>query len=882
MGLEVDKAGEGDRVSDTSANQTPDRDPETVALFVEESLEALVRVEGLLLAAEEGDEPKDFLATLFRDVHTIKGTSGFLAFKRVLSIAHAAEDLLARLREGSLVGRPEHFARLVAVVDVLRRLVEAVRDTGDEAAIDVAELAAQLRADAGGPAPQKATAPTPAADPLPAAAPVAAATAPPKGEPEPAHAERAEASDGTVRVHVGVLDRFMNLMGELVLARNQMVQLIRANRDGNVAGQAACQRLSVVTSELQEQIMKARMQPVARVFEKIPRMVRDLCQITGKKVTTQIEGNATEIDKALVEAVRDPVMHIVRNAVDHGIEPSEERVARGKPPAGKLSVRAAHVGGMVAIEIEDDGRGMDPRFLRAHAVKKGLLSAAEAERLSDRDALDLVFRAGFTTAAKVTDISGRGVGMDVVRTHVDRAGGQVELESTPGKGTILRLKMPLTLAIIPALLVSTCGQRFAIPQVNLLELVYLNDEQVKTQVEYVRGAAVYRLRGEILPLVRLDKVLGLDRPAKPEAGVNIVVVAIGPRRYGLVVEEIHDTEEIVIKPLHSQLKRLACYSGATVLGDGVALILEVAGVAAMSGIDVSMRQAAPKAEGPESAAQPPQSFLVFTAGNGQPCAVPLAMVARLEQVDPATIERVAGTEVLQYRKSIMPIVRPDALLPLGRSEKVRAEQQIVVFDFGHPVGMAVESILDVAELVVDPEASRGAAPLTLGKVVAFGKTTLLLDVYAIVRQVAPGCVQEQRRGEAQRRPRLLLADDSNAMRSAIAGFLRSSGFDVVDTATGEGALRELRAQHPGHFDCVVTDLEMEGVDGFAVLDAVKRERPLVPAVVWTYHDEPEIKDKALQAGARACLNKLDREELLSFLRTVGLGPKKARERVGAS
>jgi len=859
------------------------RDPETVELFIEESLDGLMRIERLLLGAETGHPNPEMMTIMFRDIHTIKGTSGFLDYQRILRLSHRAEDLLSRFRDKTLTPTPQHFARLMVVVDLLRKMIDNIRESEEEGEVNVDAVVAAMEQDLSDPSPPPAAPPAPvAASPsiAPPPAPIAASPAsvvaaaappdPPSATPpttEPSEARADATADSTVRVNVAVLDRLMNLIGELVLARNQMVQIAKSFRDTNVGAQAAGQRLSLVTSDLQEQIMKTRMQPVARVFEKIPRMVRDLCKETHKQVTSHIDGTTTEIDKALVEAIRDPVMHIVRNAIDHGIESPQQRVATGKSATGKLSVRAAHEGGMVTIEVEDDGKGMDPRGLRAHAVKKGLMASAVADALSDRAALDLVFLPGFSTAEKVTDISGRGVGMDVVRTHVERAGGKVELDSTLGKGTTIRLKMPLTLAIIPALLVRSGAQRFAIPQVNLLELVYLNEDQVRTAIEHVRGAAIYRLRGEILPLVHLNAVLRL--PIKPASDVNIVVVAVGARRYGLVVDEIHDTEEIVIKPLHGQLKRLACYSGATVLGDGgVALILEVAGIAGMAGIDMSTRRGVEVVPSQAKTGGGPQPFITFIAGDGAQCAVPLAMVARLEQLPANTIERVAGSEVVQYRKAIMPIVRPEAVLPLGASATGLVDQPLVVFDFGNMVGMAVSSIVDVVDIELDGIQPEGKGKFTLGRTVVLGKTTLLLDVYSIVRELAPQFVQERRK--AAWRPKILLVDDSSAMRSALGGFLRTSGMDVIDVASGELALAELKQLATRRFDAVITDLEMAGMDGFAVIGAVKKEDATMPVFVWTFHDDSELEQKVRAAGARACVNKLKREELLRAMETEGI------------
>jgi two-component system, chemotaxis family, sensor kinase CheA len=916
-------------------------DDEIRQLFVDESLEALQRVEKLLLEAEQGKARGNMVDTMFRDMHTIKGTSALLGFEKTASLAHAAEDLMSKLRDRSIEAKKPHFARMVEVVDLLRQLIEQTRDTCNEGPLEVGPLVTRLRADleAGNalegevvalgtvPAPSApvasaprpaapppsvpaplpaATAPTPPPPPAPAplearpaapsapgparsapppaaSAPPPAASAPPPAASPPPPAASAAApaptlaapapsaptpfggggdhhaeADGTVRVNVGVLDKLMNLMGELVLARNQMVQLVRALRDNGA--QAAAQRLSLVTSDLQEQIMKTRMQPVARVFEKVPRLVRDLCQQTGKRVAVEVEGTATELDKALVEAIRDPVMHIVRNSLDHGIELPEERVAKGKPASGKLVVRAMHEGSTVTIELRDDGRGIDPVKLRKVAVAKGVITQAEADRLTDREATELVFRPGFSTAEKVTNISGRGVGMDVVRTHVERAGGQVELDSVLGKGTVIRMKMPLTLAIIPALLVMDGDQRFAIPQANLLELVYLDDEQVKKDVEYVRGAPIYRLRGEILPLVRLSPLL--KRPHREgTGGVNVVVVSIGQRSYGLVVESIHDTEEIVIKPLHSMIKKLPCYAGATVLGDGgVALILDVAGIASMAGIELSKSRGEFAAERQSSGVEAAQSMLIFTAGDGARCAVPVSMVARLEQVECKALEQVAGSELLQYRGELMPVIRPEAALTIGAPPpRESGIQQLLVFNFGRPVGVAVNEIIDTCDV---ESFHPSDVPGTLGKAVVFGRTTLLVDVFALVRQLAPGCVAGSVAVRAAKRPRVLLADELDAMRASLAGFLRASGLEVLETSV-DSVVRELRqAPDDHHFDAVVAGIEGRGPE---MVKALKKEQPSLPVVCVARDDVSQ----GAQLGT-TCVKRVEREAVLEALVDAGI------------
>ena len=500
--------------------------------------------------------------------------------------------------------------------------------------------------------------------------------------------------------------------------------------------------------------MRTRLQPMARVFEKLPRMVRDVARATGREVACHIDGNATEVDKALVEAIRDPLMHIVRNAIDHGIEPEAQRLAAGKPAAGNIYVRAAHKGSMVTIEVEDDGRGMDPKRLRAHAVARQVLSQSEADRLADREVLELVFRPGFSTAERVTEISGRGVGMDVVRSHVEQAGGQAEIESHVGRGSIIRLKMPLTLAIIPALLVQAGQQRFAIPQVNLQELVYMPTD--RSLIERVRGAEIYRLRGDLLPILRLNSLLGLggsEASAARPGDATLIVLSAGTRRFGLVVDAIDNTEEIVVKPLRGQLKRLNCFCGATVLGDGnIALILDVAGVAQRAGLSLSQKREA-EAPPPPPATPPQAKLMVFRSPGCAPCAVPLNTVARLEQVPARDIEQVGDGEWLQYRGILLPILRPERVLAAARAEhEVAARpagpaagaagddgplQLLVVFNFGQPLAMAVDAVLDIAEVTPLPQAMNSDTPFARGKVVVFGHTTLLLDVVAVARALAP-------------------------------------------------------------------------------------------------------------------------------------------------
>ncbi len=448
-------------------------------------------------------------------------------------------------------------------------------------------------------------------------------------------------------------------------------------------------------------------------------------------------GKATGLDKTILEAIKDPLTHLIRNAIDHGIEPPAARIAAGKPPDGTVHLRAYHEGGMVNIEIRDDGAGIDPALIRQKCLERGLIAAEKAARLDDRDILKLIFLPGFSTAATITSVSGRGVGMDVVKTNVEKIGGSVDLQSELGRGTTFRIKIPLTLAIIPALIVTSGGERYAIPQVSLLELVRLEGDDVGRKVEWVEDVALFRLRGEMLPLVDLDRLLGTSPSSMPRAEsdpiLNIVVLQADDRRFGLIVPEIDDTEEIVVKPLAPQLDRLSLYSGTTIMGDGrVALILDVVGIARVSGMgarNVEGERAPAGSVGDEH-----RSFLLIGLGDGSRLALPLSAVARLEEIDPRSVEIAINREVVQYRGSILPLVRlSERFIGVGTSPE--RLQVVIATDGGRDVGFIVEDIIDIVSEALEVQ-DLGKAPGILGTAILQRRATALLDVPALIREPA--------------------------------------------------------------------------------------------------------------------------------------------------
>jgi two-component system chemotaxis sensor kinase CheA len=778
-------------------------DSDIVKDFLVESYENLDRLDRDLVGLEKNPKDKEALAGVFRTIHTIKGTCGFLGFNTLEKVAHVGENLLTRLRDGQMTLTPEITTPLLGMVDAIRQMLGSIEVSGSEGERDDSELIATLTRLQQPPevgakrqvAPAQETAPETAlpsnlgdiliqrAGVTPTEVQLAAKT---QKEGDPRHlgeilveqgavrpadivdalhvqqSSRAQtaASDSTIRVDVGLLDKVMNLVGELVLARNQILQF--ANRMKDTSFLAASQRLNLITTELQEGVMKTRMQPIGNIWGQFPRTVRDVALGCGKEVNIEMEGKETELDKTIIEAIKDPLTHLVRNSVDHGIELPEDRVKAGKDRSGRLILRAFHEGGQVNIEISDDGAGLNPDRIRKKAAERAMITAEQAVRMTEREIFNLIFLPGFSTAEKITNVSGRGVGMDVVKTNVEKIGGTVDVQSTLGRGTTVRVKIPLTLAIIPALVVTCGGDRYAIPQVSLLELVRLEPDEVAKGIEMVQGAPVHRLRGRLLPLVYLSRVLELAGAAdvRPQAGnaVNIVVLQAEGRPFGLVVDEINDTEEIVVKPLGKQLKGVNTFAGATIMGDGkVALILDALGLAQKASVISELQDRAMAVKEPSSGeknAGNRQTLLLFQTGKNGRMAVPLSLVARLEEFASSKVESTGEQQVVQYRGQIMPLIRISEAVELPANDHgetaadPQAPLQVVVYaEQGRSVGLVVERILDIVEedVVLDRMAERAGI---LGTAVVQQRVTDMLDVKGVVRAAHPGFFREAAKAAA--------------------------------------------------------------------------------------------------------------------------------------
>lgn len=787
-----------------------DEDSEIIQEFLLESYENLDQMDQDLVELEQAPSSRELLSSIFRTIHTIKGTSGFLAFGQLETLTHIGENLLSQLRDGKMTVSRDSTQALLELVDTVRLLLERIEQTGSDAgdsnSIDAAVSTIRTVLD-GEPLPTVAAAPEPPADvaadvkvaevaeveveageetgaedapaaqapaeddiigdlddagtdeeadelddepgdttDASAAAPVDQLVPAPLGaelvvgEPagaEPAaegtgdgeHHDKRAVVDSSVRVDIDLLDLLVQQVGELVLTRNQIMQRLGPDSDADLV--RAAQRLDMVASELQEGIMRTRMQPIGHMWAKMPRIVRDLSRQLDRRVNLVMEGHETELDRSLLETLKAPLTHLVRNSLDHGIEPPEKRVALGKPAEGTLTLRANHESGQVVIEIIDDGAGMDPARIAAVAMERGILTRDQVALMDQREIINLIFRPGFSTAAKVTNVSGRGVGMDVVRTNIEGIGGTVDVTSEFGKGTVTRVRIPLTLAIIPALVVGQSDERYAVPLANLVELVRI--EADSPEVEHIAGDPVLRLRGQLLPLVSLASVLGQPTPTSQVAAV--VVVQNDNTRFGLIVDQVHDTQEIVVKPLGKLLKSLPVYTGVTIMGDGrIAMILDIAGLAESAAVGTVAKEAMKTSAADQGVVQ---SLLVMEIAGGRRAALPLTDIARLEEFENEAVEFTGHREVVQYRGGILPLVRLAPALQLSDTSQSDPVSVVVHERDEHRLGVVIDRVLDIVETTLEVDES-GRRPGVYGTAIVQGKVTDLVDLNEIVASGALG------------------------------------------------------------------------------------------------------------------------------------------------
>ncbi|MEQ8664814.1 MAG: chemotaxis protein CheW [Rhodospirillales bacterium] len=956
--------------------------------FLTETSESLAVIDVELVKFEQNPNDAEILGNIFRLVHTIKGTCGFLGLPRLESVAHAGENVLGKFRDGELEVTPQAVTLILRCIDTIRDLLGELESTGEEPAGEDTELIAQLNSmaegnttpdipPAGGSVPAASAeddspsanefgAPVAAellaeveaaesqgvraatddemraemaaeaedaseggakaaSDDAPSAnefgAPVAAellaevedaqskgvkaatdaqmkadmkaesakdmdqaplptASAKPPAKTasgSPATKEEGGAKEGgvaqsSIRVNVDVLEDLMTLVSELVLTRNALLQMVRGIDDSEFT--VPLQRLSHITTDLQEGVMKTRMQPIGNAWAKLPRIVRDLSVDQGKKIELVMLGAETELDRQVLELIKDPLTHMVRNSADHGLEMPDERSDAGKPETGTITLNAYHEGGHIIIEIKDDGKGLSMERIRNKIIDNGLATDAELDGLSDTQIQQFIFRAGFSTAEKVTNISGRGVGMDVVRTNIEKIGGTIELKSVEGVGTTFTIKIPLTLAIVSALIVECAGERFAIPQISVLELVRASS-QTEHKVETINNSPVLRLRNRLLPLVMLRDLLRLPkRDEDSSEAINeelfIVVAQVGAYNFGIVVDRVFDTEEIVVKPVAPILRDTNVYSGNTILGDGsVIMILDPNGIANANG-EIQAEDTGAADRDTVGKSDQTTSLLVFRAGDKELKAVPLALIARLEEIESETIESGHGRHLVQYRDHLMPLIPFNTAYQFSDSGHIPV---LVFTDQDRSMGLVVDEIVDIVEDKLEIEITSDV-PGIIGTATIAGKATDIMDSGYFLTKAFPDWFGKRDGSNKHENKSVLLIDDSQFFRQLLSPLLSVAGWHVSTVDSAEAALK-LRDRGQD-FDVIISDIEMPGMDGFEFAATVRNDGRWknVPLVALSGNAAESDMAKGRQAGFSDYVAKYDREMLVETLaQTVALAAK---------
>jgi len=843
--------------------------------FIQESEEILERLSDALQRMEKGDRARDLLDGLYRDVHTIKGTAYLFSFDLLGDIAHAMESALEKVRAGTHLPSPVLINVLFKSLSVIEAVFKRIKDQQEgsdfaplvsavgRALSQASEKLEVVEAEVAPMSERQSPTPTPTS-----CAPVEVL--------RPAAASDGEGA-GSIRVPVALLDGLMTLMGEMVLVRNQVLQFSNKSDDAELLSMS--KRLNVVTSEIQEEMMKTRMQPLGNVLGKFNRVVRDLAQELGKDIALHLQGAETELDKTLLEAIKDPLTHIVRNSCDHGIETPDVRRRAGKPAAGNITVKAYHEGGQVVVEVSDDGKGLHREALVRKAVEKGIMVAGAAEKLTDKEAFGLIFHAGFSTAAKITNVSGRGVGMDVVRTNIERIGGTVDLASVAGQGTTIKLKVPLTLAIVPALIIKTGEGIYAIPQVKLEELVRV-DETTEQQMEHLHGAPVLRLRNHILPLVDLNQVLGLTPAGAPPRAVNNIAVLNAEQfSFGVIVDEIHDTADIVVKPLNRLIKSLQVYSGGTVLGDGgIALILDVIGLAKHAQLSHDAGAQARDEQGSAVIRSEVQDFIMVRVNSPTRHAIALSYVHRLEEFRREDVELSGQDRVIRYRDTVLPLVDANRHLGLGSADVDSGPIPVVVIErAGRLFGIEVDGILDTLSTMSDLDRELTKNPCAFGTLTTPEGLVVVVNPFELIARDYPHLFTEPavvatpiragvRRPRTDGPLRILLVEDTVFFRKAIQAILVERGYLVTNARDGQEAL-DLLSANPDDFDMIVSDIEMPRLNGFELAAAVRRHPRLaqLPMLAISSRSDQGHRSQGAQAGFDVYLEKLKSPVLIAAI-----------------
>lgn len=913
--------------------------------FITETNESLDVVDVELVKFEQEPNNATILDNIFRLVHTIKGTCGFLGLPRLEAIAHAAETLMGKFREGTPV-TPNAVSLILSSIDRIKEILadleaaEGEEPSGDDSDL-IAELERMSTNAAAAPVVEKVAEPEPemnlnileqslerplrpgevsldelerafretevevevaevavepveAPAPAPAPEPIKAEAAPKPARPAKPTRAAAEADDDSkaeasekksggssvsnqsIRVSVDTLEHLMTMVSELVLTRNQLLEIVRRHEDSEF--KVPLQRLSNVTAELQEGVMATRMQPIGNAWQKLPRIVRDLSQELEKPIELEMIGAETELDRQVLEMIKDPLTHMVRNSADHGLEMPSARRDAGKPEKGTITLAAYHEGGHIIIEVRDDGKGLDVDKIKAKVIERGIATEAEVDKMSDAQIHKFIFAAGFSTAAQVTSVSGRGVGMDVVRNNIELIGGTVDLRSVPGKGTSFIIKIPLTLAIVSTLIVEASGDRFAIPQLSVVELVRVQNNS-EHRIERIKDTPVLRLRNKLLPLLHLSQLLGIYAGENAEKAIDedngfIVVMQVGSQTFGVVVDGVFHTEEIVVKPMSTMLRNLTMFSGNTILGDGsVIMIIDPNGIASAMASHASSAVAEQNEEEAEDLQRRTQtnqaaiSMLLFRAGAPEPKAVPLSLVTRLEEFEVSKIERSNGRDLVQYRGALMPLVYVNE----GDQHKLEGTQPMLVFsDSGRSMGLVVDEIVDIVEERLNIEVG-SERPGILGSAVIKERATEVIDLGYYLPQAFEDWFMRKEMDIQALTKKVLFVDDSAFFRNMLTPVLKAAGYDVTTCVGPQEALDLL--ENGVKFHAIVSDIEMPEINGFEFCEAMRRDPRFrnIPILALSAMVTPASIERGRQAGFDDYVAKFDRPGLIAALKDVFSG-----------
>jgi len=902
---------------------TLEKDEAMIKDFIVEARDHLTTIEECFLELEKqpNNPDKNLINKSFGAIHSIKSIAGLLGFNKIRNIAHSLESILSFLRSGKIKPEPKFVDTFLKGVDLIETLIDDINNSEkiDTQKIQklVDDLLAQISAPTTVPQPTEVPSTVPAeketerilTSHVPPILEEATHPTQPnnskdekktqqeaseKAEEKPSEKARSKQAE-TLRINVEILDKLMVLAGELVLLRNQLLFCVEKV---DPATRAVIQRIDLVTSELQESIMRTRMQPIANVFSKFPRLVRDLNKKLGKRIELNISGNEVELDKAILEALTDPLTHIIRNSCDHGIETPEERIKAGKPEVGIVSIRAFHEGGQINIVVADDGKGIDPKVLKEKALEKKYKTAAELKKMSESEIMSMIFLPGFSTAGKVSEISGRGVGMDVVKANLDKLGGVVDFESQVGKGTAFHLRLPLTLAIIPCLIVLSGEHRYAIPQFNLVELVCLFDKDAFTQIEYAGNDEVFRLREKLLPLARLSEILARPEPFDEEFKEKIsqkywkrkeealrvminsseegqpahqtsqtlvfAVLKVRNNRFGLIVDKVFGMEEIVVRPMHPAVKSCVCYSGATILGDGkVALILDIEAVAKHAGINLASKGEERKVASLEKTFGETQNFLTFKVGPNETFAIAIQLLKRIEKIKTAQIEKIGDKEFITINNVSTLVLRLDKLLKVSPSIESEEAFLFIPKFIKKPFGILVTKLIDVLETSVDLYSDNFFGEGLLGTGILNGQMTLFIDIYRLVEIAIPEWFEGSKKEHSivPSNKKILVVEDTPFFRQLVKNYLESEGYSVTLAENGKTGLEKAEE---GNFDIVVSDLEMPLMNGWEFMENLRQipRYKKIPTIALSGLESDIARQKALDCGYNAFEKKMDREGFL--------------------